>query len=79
MAKKKTRCEKIEEEDVMVRKELEKLQSVYHQNMLSIKASEELKNILNNQISPLIKTSLGYEISSSSSWLENKEYTKLIK
>jgi hypothetical protein len=49
LAEKKTECERLEEEVVSVRKELEKVQVLYHQNMTHIKASEEMNNILNNQ------------------------------
>ena len=61
LSQKKMRCESLEEEIVKSRKELEKFQSLYHQNLSSIKYSEELNNILSKQRSPLIKTSLGYE------------------
>jgi hypothetical protein len=73
-----TRCEKLEEEIVTVRKELEKFQALYHQNLSSIKASEELNDILNKQRSPLIKSGLGYEQGSSSSSSENKGITRVI-
>ena len=72
LAKSKSRCEKLEEEVVTVRKELEKFQALYQQNFPSIKASKELNNILSKQISPLIKSVLGYEQGSSSSHLDNK-------
>ena len=65
-------CEALEEEVVKFRKELEKFQYIYHQNLSSIKASEELNNIPIKQRSPLIKTSLGYEEGTSSSQSENK-------
>ena len=55
------RCEALEEEVVTTRKELEKVQALYHQNMSSIKASEELNNILSKQRSPWLKTGLFYE------------------
>ena len=53
-------------EVVTARKELEKFQALYHQNMSSIKDSEELNNILSKQRSPWLKTGLGYEEGSSS-------------
>ena len=71
-------CEALEEEVVKTRKELEKFQSLYHQNLSSIKASEELNSILSKQRSPLIKTTLGYETGSSSNQPENKESCKMI-
>jgi hypothetical protein len=79
LAEKKVRCEALEEEVVKTRKELEKFQALYHQNLSSIKASEELNNILSKQRSSLIKTGLGYESGSSSSQSEKKESTKMIK
>jgi len=64
---------------VAVRKDLERFQTLYYQNMSSIKSTEELNNILNNQRYPFIKTSLGYEGTSSSSRPVNKESTAVIK
>ncbi len=46
--------------------------------MSSIKASEELNNILSKKIYPLIKYGLGYEQGSSSSHTESKEVTKVV-
>ena len=62
-----------------VRKESDKFQALYHQHPSSIKATEDLNNILNNQRSPFIKTGLGYEGSSSSIQPENKESTMISK
>ena len=59
------RCEALEEELVTARKELEKFQVLYHQNLSSIKASKELNNILSKKRSPWLKTGLGYEEGSS--------------
>ena len=56
----KRRCEDLEEV-VKARKELKKFQILYHQNLSSIKASEELNTILSKQRSPWLKTGLGYE------------------
>ena len=53
------RSEALEEEVMTTRKELEKFQALYHQNLSSIKASEELNNILSKKRSPLLKTCLG--------------------
>ena len=61
----KKRCEALEEV-VTTRKELEKFQALYHQNLSSIKASKEMNNILSKQRSPWLKTSIGYEEGSSS-------------
>ena len=74
----KKRCEALEEEAVTTRKELEKFQALYHQNLSSIKASEQLNNIMSKQRSPLLKIGLDYEEGSSSNHLENKESDKLI-
>ncbi len=60
LAHKRMRCEALEEEVVKFRKELEKFQALYHQNLSSIKASKKLNNILRKKSSPLIKTGLGY-------------------
>ena len=62
----KKRCETLEEEVVTTRKELEKFQALYHQNLSSIKSSKELNNILSKQRFPWLKTGLGYEEGSSS-------------
>ena len=43
------------------RKELKKFQALYHQNLSSINASEELNNIINKQRSPWVKRGLGYK------------------
>ena len=55
LAESRSRCEHLEKEVVTTKKELEKYQALYHQNISSIKASEELNNILNRQRSPRIK------------------------
>ena len=66
LTKGKKRCEALEVEIVTARKELEKFQALCHQNLSSIKASEELNNILSKKRSPWLKTCLGYdEISSN--------------
>jgi hypothetical protein len=52
LAEGRSRCEHLEEEVVTVKKELEKYQAWYNQNISSIKASEELNNILNRQRPP---------------------------
>ena len=80
LTEEKMRCEALEEEVATTRKELEKFQALYHQNLLSIKASEELsKNILSKKISPLLKLGLGYEEGSSSNHSKNKKSGQLIK
>jgi hypothetical protein len=64
---------------VKTRKELERFQALYHQNLSSIKASEGLATILNQQRNPNLKTGLGYEEGSSSSHPRNKEPIKFVK
>jgi hypothetical protein len=59
LSKKKARCEALEEEVVKTRKELEKFQALYHQNLSSIKALEGLATILNQQRNPKLKNGLG--------------------
>ena len=78
LAESNTRCEHLEKEVVIVKKDLEKFQALYHQNISSIKASEELNNILNRQRSPQIKFGLGYGQGASSSDSESKESSNLI-
>jgi hypothetical protein len=53
-------CEALEEEIVKTRKEMEKFKELYHQNLPSIKASEELTSILNQQRNSKLKVGLGY-------------------
>jgi hypothetical protein len=79
LSEKKARCEALEEEVVKTRKELEKFQALYHQNLSSIKASEGLATILNQQRNPKLKTGLGYEEGSSSGHPRNKEPIKFVK
>jgi hypothetical protein len=64
---------------VKTRKELEKFQALYHQNLSSIKASEGLATILNQQRNPKLKTGLGYEEGSSSGHPSNKDFIKFVK
>jgi hypothetical protein len=47
LAVKKVRCEALEDEVVAVRKDLQKFQALYHQNLTSIKVSKGLATILN--------------------------------
>jgi chromosome segregation ATPase len=61
-----TKSEKLEAEVVTVRKDLEKFQALYHQNLKSIKASEGLASILNQRRNSKLKTGLDYEEGSSS-------------
>jgi hypothetical protein len=79
LAEKKVRCKALEDEVVKTRKELEKFQALYHQNLSSIKASEGLATILNQQRNPKLKTGLGYEEGSSSGQPSNKESIKFVK
>ena len=68
----KTKGEKLEAEVVNVRKDLEKFQALYHQNLTSVKASKGLTTILNQQRNSKFKTGLGYEEGSSSGHPSNK-------
>ena len=79
LAEIKARCEHLEKEVVTVKKELEKYQVLYHQNIPSIKASEELNNILNRQRAPQIKFVLGYDQGASNSNSKSKESSNMIK
>jgi hypothetical protein len=74
-----TKGEKLEGEVVTVRKDLEKFQAIYHQNLTSIKASEGLASILNQKRNSKLKTGLGYEEGSSSGYPSNKESIKFVK
>ena len=58
---------------------MEKFKALYHQNLPSIKASEELTSILNQQRNPKLKNSLGYEEGSSSDHPSNMEHIKFVK
>jgi hypothetical protein len=79
LSEKKARCEAMEKEVVKTKKELEKFQALYHQNLSSIKASEELATILNQQRNPKLRTGMGYEEGSSSDQPGNKEPIKFVK
>jgi hypothetical protein len=61
------------------RKEMEKFQALYNQNLSSIKASEGLATILNQQRNPKLKIGLGYEEGSSSGKSRNEEPIKFVK
>ena len=78
LSEKRERSEALEEV-VKTRKEMEKFQALYHQNLLSIKASEGLATIMNQQRNPKMKTSLGYEEGSSSGQPRNKEPIKFVR
>jgi hypothetical protein len=58
---------------------MEKFQALYNKNLSSIKASEGLATILNQQRNPKLKTSLGYEEGSSSGKPGNEEPIKFVK
>jgi hypothetical protein len=79
LSEKKARCESLEQEVVKTRKEMEKFQALYNQNLSSIKASEGLATILNHQRNPKLKIGLGYEEGSSSGKLGNEEPIKFVK
>jgi hypothetical protein len=79
LSKKKAGCEALEEEIVKTRKEIEKFKGLYHQNLSSIKVSEGLTSILNQQRNPKLKYGLGYEEGSSSHHPSNTEPIKFVK
>jgi hypothetical protein len=79
LSEKKFRCEALEEEIVKTRKEMEKFKGLYHQNLPSIKASEGLTSILNQQRNSKLKARLGYEEGSSSDHPSNTESIKFVK
>jgi hypothetical protein len=79
ISEKKARCEALEQEVVKTRKEMEKFQVLYNQNLSSIKASEGLATILNQQRNPKLKIGLGYEEGSSSGKSGNEEPIKFVK
>ena len=58
---------------------MEKFQALYKHNLSSIKASEGLATILNQQRNPKLKIGLGYEEGSSSGKPGNKEPIKFVK
>ena len=58
---------------------MEKFKGLYHQNIPSIKASEELTSILNQQRNSKLKDGLGYEEGSSSDHPSNTEPIKFVK
>ena len=72
LSEKKARCEALKQEIVKTRKEMEKFQALYNQNLSSIKASKGLATILNQQRNTKLKTSLGYEEGSSSGKTRNE-------
>ena len=72
-------CERLEAEIVSIRKDLEKSQAVYHQNMTYAKATNNLNNILDSQRSPLLKTGIGYDESMSKRKSETTESVKFVK
>jgi hypothetical protein len=79
LSEKRARSEALEEEVVKTRKEMEKFQALYHQNLSSIKASEALATIMNQERNPKLKIGLGYEEGSSSGHPRNKEPIKFVK
>jgi hypothetical protein len=79
LSEKKVRCEALEEEIVKTRKEMEKFKGLYHQNLLSIKASKESTSILNQQRNSKLKARLGYEEGLSSDHPSNTKSIKFFK
>jgi hypothetical protein len=79
LSEKKARCESLEQEVVKTRKEMEKFQALYNQNLSSIKASEGLTTILNQQRNPKMKIGLGYEEGSRNGKPGIEEPIKFVK
>jgi hypothetical protein len=79
LSEKKASCEALEEEIVKTRNEMDKFKGLYHQNLPSIKASEGLTSILNQQRNSKLKVGLGYEEGSSSDHPSNTEPIKFVK
>jgi hypothetical protein len=69
----------LEDEVVTIRKDLEKFQGLYHQNLTSIKALEGLSSILNQQRNSKLKIGLDYEQGSSGGKPSNKESIMFVK
>ena len=70
-------CEELETKVVSVRKELEKVQALYHQNMTSAQATKKLDKIMDSQTWPFLKIGLGYEESSNKSTFETHSLSSL--
>jgi hypothetical protein len=79
LLEKKAGCEALEQEVLKTRKDMEKFQALYNQNLSSIKALEGLATILNQQRNPNLKIGLGYEEGSSSGKPRNEEPIKFVK
>jgi hypothetical protein len=58
---------------------VEKFKGLYHKNIPSIKASEGLTSILNQQRNPKLKAGLRYEKGSSSDHPSNTKLIKFVK
>jgi hypothetical protein len=69
----------LDEEVIKNRKEMEKFKALYLQNLPSIKASEGLSTILNQQRNTNLKIGLGYEEGSNSGQPSNKKPIKFFK
>jgi hypothetical protein len=79
LSEKKARFEALEQEVVKTRKEMEKFEALYNQNLSSIKALVGLASILNQQRNPKLKTGLGYEEGSSNDKPGDEEPIKFVK
>ena len=79
MREKSQECERLEEEVVSLRKNLEKSQRELLMNTPLIKGSEQLDQILNAQRSPIIKTGIGYEGETSKSKVEDNKKIIFVK
>ena len=79
MREKIQECERLEEEVVSLRKNLEKAQRELLMNTPLMKSTRQLDNMLNAQRSPLIKAGLGYVGESSKSIIEHNKKIIFVK
>ena len=82
MREKSQECERLEEEVVSLRKNLEKSQRELLMNTPLMKSSGQLDQILNAQMSPHIKARIGYEGETSNSKVEDNKniiFVKVVK
>ena len=79
MRKKSQECERLEEEVMSLRKNLEKAQRELLMNTPLMKSSRQLDQIINAQRPPHIKAGIGYEGETSKSKIEDKRNVIFVK
>ena len=79
MREKSQECERLEEEVVSLRKNLEKSQRELLMNTPLMKSTEKLDKMLNAQTSPLIKAGIGYEGETSKLKVEDSNKIIFVK